>query len=178
MNFEASNSWTYFNTTSEAWNESIWQRATLSYTWNWFVCFCSRTTIDFWDTVDGRNPASPGMYRTLSIIGYTTYQLGAGFLPSTVCCKCLCGGFATIHLRSISLRAFLRWRSPNRTFSGAPKNGKGTWEYNVRSKKDYHFWGINFWIWCLEVLVPLLLIQYPSWNTVFPWDYCKRLVWP
>ena len=36
-------------------------------------------------TVDGRNPAPPGMYKTLSRMGYLPYQLGiAGFLPSPV----------------------------------------------------------------------------------------------
>jgi len=37
-------------------------------------------------TVDGRNPAPPGKFKKLKIMGETTYQLstGAGFLPSTV----------------------------------------------------------------------------------------------
>ena len=36
-------------------------------------------------TADGRNPAPPGMYKTLQIMGYLPYQLViAGFLPSTV----------------------------------------------------------------------------------------------
>ena len=32
-----------------------------------------------WDTLDGRNPAPPGMYKTLQIMGYTTYQLVQDF---------------------------------------------------------------------------------------------------
>ena len=38
-------------------------------------------------TVDGRNPAPPGMYKTLQIINNGTFIIstGAGFLPSTVC---------------------------------------------------------------------------------------------
>jgi len=36
-------------------------------------------------TVDGRNPATPGMYKTLELMGFLLYLLtGAGFLPSTV----------------------------------------------------------------------------------------------
>ena len=32
-----------------------------------------------WATVDGRNPAPPGMYKTLWIMGYATYQLVQDF---------------------------------------------------------------------------------------------------
>ena len=35
---------------------------------------------DVYDSVDGRNPAPPGMYKTL-------ISTGAGFLPSTVLCE-------------------------------------------------------------------------------------------
>ena len=34
---------------------------------------------EFWDTVDGRNPAPPGMYKTLQSMGQTTYQLVQDF---------------------------------------------------------------------------------------------------
>ena len=38
------------------------------------------------DSVDGRNPAPPVMYKTIKKKRETTtYQLGAGILPSTVC---------------------------------------------------------------------------------------------
>jgi len=35
-------------------------------------------------TVDGRNPAPPGMYKTLYINGKNYLASGAGFQPSTV----------------------------------------------------------------------------------------------
>ena len=33
-----------------------------------------RVVLGWVDTVDGRNPAPPGMYKTLQILGETTYQ--------------------------------------------------------------------------------------------------------
>ena len=40
------------------------------------------------DTVDGRNPAPPGMYKTLQIMGQTTYELVLGFLHQQYCQYC------------------------------------------------------------------------------------------
>ena len=40
------------------------------------------------DTVDGSNPAPPGMYKNLVNIGISTISTGAGFQPSTVCHPC------------------------------------------------------------------------------------------
>ena len=37
------------------------------------------------NTVDGRNPAPPGMYKTLIPCKLFIISTGAGFLPSTVC---------------------------------------------------------------------------------------------
>jgi len=46
------------------------------------------------DTVDGRNPAPPGMYKILDIIGYLPYQLVSRISePSTVCSRSLDDGF-------------------------------------------------------------------------------------
>ena len=47
--------------------------------------FCQMNLPTIYDTVDGRNPAPPWMYKTLSVMGSTTISTGAGFLPSKVC---------------------------------------------------------------------------------------------
>jgi len=44
---------------------------------NMMILGCASTSCG---TVDGRNPAPPGMYKTLTIMGYLPYQLVQDFI--------------------------------------------------------------------------------------------------
>jgi len=46
--------------------------------------------VDPTDTVDGQNPAPPGMYKTLVNNGINCLSTGAGFWPSTVALNHFC----------------------------------------------------------------------------------------
>ena len=50
------------------------------------------------DTVDGRNPAPPGMNKTLVNHGISTISTGAAFPPSTVGVICVFPDMSMLHL--------------------------------------------------------------------------------
>ena len=134
------------------------------------------------NTVDGRNPAPFGMYKTLRILGYLQYYINwlAGFLPSTVCqarfIRCWSGqtpkgsleredlSFWKLVLAFFEVMKWIFWPESDRTWSNScqfytPERIKHSWRFQLGFSNLLEDW--FFLAECNRTLFSLLT-RYPG----------------
>ena len=109
-------------------------------------------------SLDARNPAPAGMYKTWQILWYLPYQLVQKFLPSTVSWPSCCLGHATRKLL---------WIAPGNACYVRGAVSKSSTSISSNHWRVGIFCGKN---WCF----PMILTSLGPWFEFFRWKTCWK----